>query len=146
MIVLTRTPDDEAKLYDKKQRQLHEQCLDRDGDACVVTHIMDTVRYHDQSQPDERVEGLTDAIYILPRPYEEYRGSTDDDSGTLSLGSAWEALRRYFPSTAGALAPHVIRSAANMLTLWDELAEEWDQFGVSLEPTVRTPIAHLATL
>ncbi|KAJ5601725.1 hypothetical protein N7510_011259 [Penicillium lagena] len=142
--MLSRTPGDEEKLHDKKQRQLHEQCLDRDGDACVVTRIMDTVRYHDHSQPDERVEGLTDAIYILPRPYEEYHGSTDDDSGAVSGSGAWQALRRYFPSTANALEPRTVRSAGNMVTFWDELAMEWDRFGVSLEPTVRNPIAHFA--
>ncbi|KAJ5808464.1 hypothetical protein N7474_009733 [Penicillium riverlandense] len=133
--MLIRTPDDEAKLHDKKQRQLHEQCLNRDGDACVATRIMDTVRYHDQSQPDERVEGLTDAVYIVPRPYEEYHGSIDEDSGSILVSSAWLALRRYFPSTAGALDPRTVRSPGNMLTLWDELAKEWDRFGVSLEPT-----------
>lgn len=141
-----RNPDDEAKLHDQKQRQLHEQCLDRDGDACVVTRIMDTVRYHAQSQPDERVEGLTNAIYILPRFYEEDHASTDNDSGTLSVGGAWEALRSYLPGTAGALGPHAVRSASNMLTLWDELAKEWDTFGVSIAPTVRIPIAHFAFL
>jgi len=120
-----------------QQSKLRKNCLLRDNNKCVVSGFYDT--YEFEKLPDEQkgemtMTGKCEAAHIFPFCLGKY---SDTELSATSI--IWESLYRCFPliqSHAG-LSVDSINATFNALILYAPLHEEFGNFKLAFEPTVR---------
>lgn len=118
-----------------EQKQLKEDCLQRDGFRCAVSRCYDatSVRSKKVQPPVGALSADTECAHIIPfglRKFDE-----DKQPQAARRATIWWALYRYFPSLKGKISAATVNERTNAFTLWGELHKDFGKFRLAFRPT-----------
>ena len=114
----------------REQKRLWVECLKRDGNSCVLTHIYDE---NVKPRPSRRILGALEAAHIIPFSL----GNCNTEAERQQIGTIWNTMYRYFPSVRSRLSfgYESLNDVSNVMMLLGPLHGYFGAFKLALEPT-----------
>ncbi|OJJ43555.1 hypothetical protein ASPZODRAFT_28222 [Penicilliopsis zonata CBS 506.65] len=114
----------------RKQQELRDRCLPRDGNRCVVSGVFD---WNNRDIPDGKPLGFLEAAHIVPFSLATFRDHVERDY----IVSVWTNMFRYFPSLRSRLGFEYrnINDPRNVMMLEAGVHSHFGLFKLALEPT-----------
>lgn len=130
---ITQSPREGVESISRSpQQQLRRNCMERDGNMCVATHIWSRSHQYPKGAPRGAIALRLEAAHIIPYTLGAFWPT--DRTAVDKHAKIWVQLGRYFPKLHR-LTSEQLNSETNVMMLTADAHYEFGQFNITFEET-----------